>query len=127
MSVKFKVVSRRNPQDIAAPEKFYASAIGDGETDLDVLARAISIQCTVTEADCYAVLVSLEFNIINELEQGRIVKLGRVGSFQVGISSEGKVTAEEVNSNAIIKNRIRFRPGKRLRSFLKDVTYKKVS
>ena len=127
MSVKFKVVSRRNPQDIAAPEKFYANAIGDGETDLDVLARAISIQCTVTEADCYAVLVSLEFNIINELEQGRIVKLGRVGSFQVGISSEGKVTAEEVNSNAIIKNRIRFRPGKRLRSFLKDVTYKKVS
>ena len=127
MSVKFKVVSRRNPQDIAAPEKFYANAIGDGETDLDVLARAISIQCTVTEADCYAVLVSLESNIINELEQGRIVKLGRVGSFQVGISSEGKVTAEEVNSNAIIKNRIRFRPGKRLRSFLKDVTYKKVS
>ena len=127
MSVKFKVVSRRNPQDIAAPEKFYANAIGDGETDLDVLARAISIQCTVTEADCYAVLVSLEFNIINELEQGRIVKLGRVGSFQVGISSEGKVTAEEVNSSAIIKNRIRFRPGKRLRSFLKDVTYKKVS
>ena len=69
MSVKFKVVSRRNPQDIAAPEKFYANAIGDGETDLDVLARAISIQCTVTEADCYAVLVSLEFNIINELAQ----------------------------------------------------------
>ena len=56
----------------------------------------------------------------------RIVKLGRVGSFQVGISSEGKLTSEEVTSSAIIKNRIRFRPGKRLRSFLKDVSYKKV-
>lgn len=125
MSVKFRVVSRKNPQDITAPEKFYASAIGDGETDLDTLAKAISIQCTVTAADCYAVLVSLESNIISELEQGRIVKLGRVGNFQVGISSEGKATADEVNSHAIIKNRIRFRPGKSLRSFLKDVSYKK--
>ena len=125
MSVKFRVVSRKNPQDITAPEKFYASAIGGGETDLDTLAKAISIQCTVTAADCYAVLVSLESNIISELEQGRIVKLGRVGNFQVGISSEGKATADEVNSHAIIKNRIRFRPGKSLRSFLKDVSYKK--
>lgn len=126
MSVKFRAVSRKNPQDLTAPEKFYANAIGDGETDLDVLAKAISIQCTVTEADCYAVLISLELNIISELEQGRIVKLGRVGNFQVGISSEGKLTADEVTSAAIIKNRIRFRPGKRLRTFLKDVSYKKV-
>lgn len=127
MSVKFNVVSRKNPQDIAAPEKFYANAIGDGETDLDTLAKAISVQCTVTEADCYAVLISLESNIISELEQGRIVKLGRLGSFQVGISSEGELNADDVTSDSITKNRIRFRPGKRLRSFLKDVSYRKVN
>jgi len=126
MSVKFTVVSRKNPRDLTAPEKFYANAIADGETDLDTLAKAISLQCTVTEADCYAVLISLEANIIGELEQGRIVKLGRVGNFQVGISSEGEETPEDVTSASIIANRIRFRPGKRLRSFLKDVSYKKV-
>jgi len=125
MSVKFNVVSRRNPQDITAPEKFYANAIGDGETDLDKLAKAISIQCTVTETDCYAVLISLETNIISELEEGRIVKLGRLGTFQVGISSEGKPTADEVTSASITKSRIRFRPGKRLRDFLKLATYSK--
>jgi len=127
MSVKFKAVHRRNPMDSAAAEKFYAKAIADGEVDLDTLAQMISDQNTVTEADCYAVLISLEKNIITELSQGRIVKLGRLGTFQVSISSEGMTTAEEVSSSAIIKTRINFRPGKRMRSFLKDVTFKKDS
>ena len=127
MSVKFKAVSRKNPQDLTAPEKFYARAIADGEVDLDTLAQMISDQNTVTETDCYAVLISLEKNIINELGQGRIVKLGRMGTFQVGISSGGSATADEVTSNAIVKTRINFRPGKRMKNFLKTVTFKKDS
>lgn len=127
MSVKYKVLPRKNPQDLLAPEKFYAAAIADGETDLDKLAEQISYQCTVTESDCYAVLLSLERNIISELEQGRIVKLGRLGNFQIGVSSEGKDTADEVTSGAIVKTRILFRPGKRLRSLLKDLSFRKAS
>ena len=127
MSVKYKVLQRKNPQDLLAPEKFYAAAIADGETDLDKLAEQISYQCTVTESDCYAVLLSLERNIISELEQGRIVKLGRLGNFQIGVSSQGKDTAAEVTSGAIVKTRILFRPGKRLRSLLKDLSFRKAS
>lgn len=126
MAIKFKVLPRRNPQDVTAPEKYYAAAIGDGETDLETLAEMISYQCTVTESDCYAVLLSLEHNIVKELGQGRIVKLGRLGNFQVGISSEGLVTAAEVTATAIIKNRILFRPGKKLRILLSSMSYRKV-
>jgi predicted histone-like DNA-binding protein len=127
VSVKFKALQRRNPQDSTATEKFYAAAIADGQTDLDKLAELISYQCTVTEADCYAVLMSLEHNIISELNEGRIVKLGRLGNFQVSVSSEGMATAAEVNSNAITKNRILFRPGKKLRNLLATLTYNKAS
>ena len=126
MSIKFKVLPRKNPQDLLAPEKFYAAAIGDGETDLETLAEMISYQCTVTESDCYAVLLSLEHNIVKQLEQGRIVKLGRLGNFQVGISSEGMTTAAEVSAAAITKNRILFRPGKKLRRLLSEMSYRKV-
>lgn len=126
MAIKFKVLPRKNPQDITAPEKYYAAAIGDGETDLETLAEMISYQCTVTESDCYAVLLSLEHNIVKELGQGRIVKLGRLGNFQVGISSEGLVTADQVTAAAIIKNRILFRPGKKLRILLASISYRKV-
>jgi predicted histone-like DNA-binding protein len=71
------------------------------------------------------VLRSLEHNIINELNQGRIVRLGSLGNFQVGISSEGKATPEEVSALDIRKNRILFRPGKKMRQLLKTVTYQK--
>jgi predicted histone-like DNA-binding protein len=125
MAIKYKVLPRKNPRDLLAPEKFYAAAIADGDVDLDRLAELISYQCTVTASDCYAVLLSLEHNIIGELGQGRIVKLGRLGNFQVGISSEGKETAVEVSANAITKSRILFRPGKRLRSMLNDLSYRK--
>ena len=125
MSVKYQVLPRKNPQDITAPEKFYAAAVADGDVNLDKLAELISYQCTVTESDCYAVLLSLEHNIISELGEGRIVKLGRLGNFQVGVSSEGKDTASEVTASAITKSRILFRPGKRLRSMLESVSFRK--
>ena len=70
-------------------------------------------------------LISLERNIINELGQGRIVKMGRLGNFQVGISSEGKETPEEVTASDITKARILFRPGKRLRRLLNDLSFRK--
>ena len=125
MAIKYQVLPRKNPQDITAPEKYYAAAVADGNVDLDRLAELISYQCTVTETDCYAVLMALEHNIIGELGQGRIVKLGRLGNFQVGISSTGSDTAAEVSPNAITKSRILFRPGKKLRSMLGSVSFKK--
>jgi predicted histone-like DNA-binding protein len=125
MAIKFKVLPRKNPQDQLAPEKFYAAAVADGDVDLDRLAELISYQCTVTETDCYAVLMALEHNIIGELKQGRIVKLGRLGNFQVGISSTGSDTAAEVSATAIKKSRILFRPGKKMRTMLDGVSFKK--
>ena len=125
MAIKFKTQSRKNPQDLTAPDKYYAAAVADGNVDLDRLAELISYQCTVTETDCYAVLLALEHNIIGELGQGRIVKLGRLGNFQVGISSKGSDTAAEVSASTITKSRILFRPGKKLRSMLNDVSFKK--
>lgn len=127
MAVKFKAQAKRNPQDVTLPEKYYAAAIADGEVDLDMLAEQIAYECTVTESDCYAVLLSLERNIIQSLDAGRIVKLGRLGNFQVGLSSEGVDTEDEVNASLITKSRILFRPGKRLRQLLTTLSYKKAS
>lgn len=127
MPIKFRVQSRKNPQDLTAPDKFYAAALGNGETDLEALATMIAYQSTLTDTDCYAVLKSLEHNIINELNQGRIIKLGSLGNFQISISSEGKATPEEVTAADVKKSRILFRPGKKLRNLLKSVNYQKAS
>ncbi|WP_396179689.1 HU family DNA-binding protein [Flavobacterium sp.] len=127
MPIKFKTLPRKNPQDMTAPEKFYAAAVSNGETDMEALAEMIAYQSTLTDTDCYAVLRSLEYNIINELKQGRIVKLGSLGNFLVSISSGGKVTPEEVSATDVTKSRILFRPGKKLRNLLGNLNYLKAS
>lgn len=57
---------------------------------------------------------SLERNILRQLEEGKIVRVGRLGSFNVTLKSAGKDTLEEVNATDIVKGRVRFRPGKKL-------------
>jgi len=127
MAVKLKAVQRVNPQDVTAPQKFYALAVGDGRTNLKRLARLIAMQCTVNRADCLAVLAALEDNIIMELQEGRIVELGELGTFQLGVSSMGSLTSEEVGSSSVKKARLNFRPGEELKKMLNNLSFTKPS
>lgn len=125
MSILYKTLPRKNPQDMAAPEKFYAAVVANGSVDFETLAEQISNQCTVTETDCLAVLNALEQNIVHELKQGRIVRLGKLGNFQVSLSSTGLSTADQVSAQAITATRILFRPAKKMRNLLKNLSFRK--
>jgi predicted histone-like DNA-binding protein len=125
MSIKFKTIHKVNPQNITVPKKHYACVVSDGSTDLEELAEIVATQCTVSPADCYAVLIALESNIIRELKNGRIIHLGKLGSYRISVSSEGKDTAEEVVQSSIKKAKVLFNPGLGLRNMLKNLNYKK--
>lgn len=121
--VKIKSIERPNPLDREADSKFYVQAISAGTTDLERLAYLVSNQSTVREADCYAVLLSLLHNVMDELTQGKIVKLDKLGSFQIGVTSSGVALEEDLTASAIKKAHINFRPDKRLRKMLKNVEF----
>ena len=76
--ISLNIIERPNPQDRTAENKFYAQVVANGKTDLERLAYLVSNQSTVREADCYAVILSLLHNIVDELKQGRIVKLDKL-------------------------------------------------
>jgi predicted histone-like DNA-binding protein len=120
--VQIKPISKSNPQDTTAVNKFYAQAVATGKTDLERLAYLVSNQSTVREGDCYAVILSLVHNIIDELKQGRIVKLDKLGSFQIGVSSDGVATIEEVGSNIVKDVRVNFRPDQRMKNGINMTT-----
>jgi len=113
--IKLTPISKSNPQDRAADNKYYAQVVANGKTDLERLAYLVSNQSTVREADCYAVILSLLHNVVDELKQGKIVKLDKLGSFQIGINSSSAETAEEVTANLVNNVRIKFRPDKRMK------------
>ena len=127
MAIIYKPLERLNPQDTTAVKKYYAAVVANGSVDFETLAEMISEQCSVTETDCLAVLNVLEQNIVRELKQGRIVRLGKLGNFQVSLSSEGYATEDEVTASAVKKSRILFRPAKKMRNLLKDLTFQRAS
>ena len=122
--IQLNIVQRPNPQDREADPKFYAQANATGKTDLKRLAHLVSHQSTVRKGDCYAVITSLLHNIIDELKQGRIVKLDELGSFQLGVQSLGVTTADEVNPSLVKDLRIKFRPDADLKVALNNKTVK---
>ena len=122
--VLIKPIGRKNPQDNAAPERYYAHAVADGFVDLERLAYLVSNQCTVREADCLAVLNALQHNVMDELARGSVVQLGNLGNFQVGVRSNPSDVLEEVTPANVRSAHINFRPGKRIKKMLSSLDYK---
>jgi len=125
--IHYKVINRKNPLDRTLPEKHYATVVKNGTVDFESLADIITDSSTVSMGDILNVLQMLEKAVVRELGQGRIVQLGRLGNFQVGISSKGVDTPEEVNAELITKARIIFRPGRKMRHLVDNVKYQKAS
>ena len=90
------------------------------------MAERIQSTCTVTKADVYAVLVSLEDVVKDAIENGEIVRLGDLCTLQVGLSGNGTLTEEEFADTHIKKARINFRPGPVLAGALETLKFTKV-
>ena len=125
-NVTYSVVPRINPREKNDPPKYYAQAQASGDVNIREMSERIQASCTVTKADVYAVLVSMEDVSIDALKSGEIVRLGDLGTFQIGVSGKGTLTEEEYDSSLIQKARINFRPGIALSGILTNLTYAKV-
>ena len=126
-SVTYSIVPRVNPRDKEAAPKFYAQAQARGDVNIREMATRIQGSCTVTKADVYAVLVALEDVIVEALQNGEIVRLGELGTFQVSLSGKGAVTSEDYDTSLIKKARINFRPGLSLAGMLDTLSFSKVA
>ena len=125
-NVTYSVVPRINPREKNDPPKYYAQAQASGDVNIREMSERIQQTCTITKADVYAVLVSMEDVIIDALKSGEIVRLGDLGTFQIGVSGKGTLTEEEYDSSLIKKARINFRPGLALSGMLTSLSYAKV-
>ena len=125
-NVTYSVVPRINPRDKEAAPKFYARAQASGDVNIREMSERIQQSCTVTKADVQAVLVALEDVIIDALKGGEIVRLGDLGTLQIGISSKGALTEDDYSESLITKARINFRPGSALVGILSNLSFAKV-
>lgn len=126
MPIKYTVVQKGNPADKAAPKKFYANTKADGEVTFRSLSKEIAAgSTTVSDTDVLAVLNDLTKILAKHLSEGKIVRFGDFGSFQVSISSEGAEEESKVTAASIKSAKINFRPGIDLKEMLAMAKFEK--
>ena len=125
-NVTYSVSPRINPRDKEAAPKYYGHVQASGDIDIREMSERIQATCTVHKSDVFAVLVALEDVITEALKGGEIVRLGDLGTLQIGISSKGAITEEDFSDALIHKARINFRPGSALMGALTNLTFAKV-
>jgi len=125
-NVTYSVSPRINPRDKEAAPKYYGHVQASGDIDIREMSERIQQTCTVHKSDVFAVLVALEDVITEALKGGEIVRLGDLGTLQIGISSKGAITEEDFSDALIHKARINFRPGSALMGALTNLTFAKV-
>ena len=126
-NVTYSVSPRINPREKDEAPKYYAHVQASGDISLREMAERIQSTCTVHKSDVFAVLVALEDVITEALKSGEIVRLGDLGTFQIGISSKGALTEDDYTESLIKKARINFRPGSGLANALSGLTFQKVA
>jgi predicted histone-like DNA-binding protein len=125
MSILYKVIAMINPRQPLAPAKFFARAIRKERLNIKQISKIISGKTSLDHVDTQAVVLALVDVVINELQEGRSVQLGDLGTFSLSVSSEGAETADKFTPSAIKKVRINYRPGSELTGVLKNLKFEK--
>lgn len=125
--VTYSVVPRKNLLKKDEPAKFYAQAQAHGDVDIKEMSQRIEKSCTVTRADVMAVLIALEDTIVEGLQRGEIVRMGEIGTFQIGLRGKGAEVEADYNVSLIKQAKINFRPGVALTGILPGLSYARVS
>ena len=126
MTVKFNVVERGRPGHSEAPKKYYPSIQSTGRVSMRQLAERASDMSTLSTADMMAAIEILLVIIPDELAHGNIVELGDFGNFWLRSSAEGVEDIARVRGDLITTLLPRFNPGKRFKSSLTTIKFKKL-
>jgi len=125
MSVKYSVVSKKDPRNPSAPPKYYASLKNSGRSSLRQVATQIGKISTVSTADTMATLEGLLSVVPQELLEGRIVELGELGTFRLSAKSEGAPNPGDISARSITGVKVIFTPGKLFKQALIGIKYQK--
>lgn len=124
MPIPIKVIQRGQPGVAGGgTKKYYASNVTTGETDIEALTSKIEKISTVSGADIRAVLYAMVDVAVDELSDGKIVRLGDLGAIRISISSEGHEEEKDVSANSVKGKKVLFNPGSKIKSLLKTLSF----
>ena len=126
MPVKITITEKGNPLQPQQPKKWHAQAKSTGDATLRALSKEIAARSTVAPADTLAVLTALTEVATEHLANGKIVRLGDFGAFQVSIGSTGAETKEKFHVSMIKSKKVLFRPGIDIKEMLNNLKFERI-
>lgn len=123
MAITITSIGKTNPSNPTAPMLYYPKVTKNGEIDLEEISEQIAYSSSLTQADCYAVIISMVSTISRELDTGKIVRLGHLGAFQISVKGTASETPESVSPKNVKSASVIFRPGKRFKAMLKGLKF----
>lgn len=123
MSIFLKPVQRPNPQDPKAPRKWYPVQYTTKMVDESEVAELIADETTLNPMEAQMAIRQLRKVVQRLLLDGKSVKLGNWGSFNITLSTEGAETAEALTARNVKSVNMNFQPGAELKAALQKADF----
>ena len=126
MAIKYKPIPKKSVIKGNVTQIYHAKTIANGSTDFDDFLKKISKRSRIPYVDCIRFFLYFEEALMEDLAEGKIVRLNNLGSFQIGATSKSVPNIEDVTPDTITKPHINYRTGKGFKKELQALEFKKV-
>ena len=123
MSIFLKPVQRRNPLDEDAPAKWYPVQYTTKLVDETEVAELVADETTLNPMEALMAIRQLRKIVQRLLLDGKSVKLGNWGTFNVTLNTEGADTKEELTANNVKRVNINFQAGDDLKNAMQKADF----
>lgn len=123
MSIFLKPVQRYNPMDKDAPPKWYPVQYTTKLVNENEVAELIADETTLNPMEAQMAIRQLHKVVQRLLLDGKSVKLGNWGTFNVTLSTEGAETKEALTARNVKSVNINFQPGEDLKAAMQKADY----
>lgn len=107
----------------SAEKKWYPVQHTLEQMDESAVAAQVADETTLNPAEALMAIRQLRKVVLRALLDGKSVKLGDWGSFQVRLSTDGAATKEALTAANVKQVRINFQPGNEMKAALQKATF----
>lgn len=112
----YRIVPRKNPKNKSI--KHYPALVSPQPIFAPQVIARIERRCTLASADIKAVVDAIEVELIDNLSEGKSVRLGDLGTFRLSLRTEGASDPKEVTVEKIRGTHVVFTPSPKIRRAL---------
>ena len=123
MSIFLKPVRRGNPSDPEAPKKWYPVQCTTKLVDENEVAELIADETTLNPMEAVMAIRQLRKVVQRLLLDGKSVKLGDWGTFNITLNTEGELTKDQLTAHNVKRVNINFQAGDDLKTSMQRADF----